>query len=691
MILSDRDIRKQIESGRVIIEPFDEAAIQPSSIDLHVDDTFRIFANSRYPYIDVKMRMDDLTEEVRVAPDEPFILHPGEFVLGSTLEKVSLPDDVVARIEGKSSLGRLGLLIHSSLPGDEPVMLLHEGTFAPIDIETIVRKRMAGSVVAFNPSTLDVGYHPITDWYEGPPDRIFEVRLRSGRSLRVTGGHCVFTLDRDGVVRRTRTLELAPGARVAIARRIPDPRTPSTTLDLLALAPESAWPKLVVEGGWVNDAFERWGEDVGTLLKRSGRKHVSFYRQRGRLPLDIALQFAGFDRFGVDRLGFRGSRQTLPMIIEVSREVAWLVGLYVAEGSRRDTQVTVTNTKAAILDRAQAVFAGLGLPTYRDSKNLTCMSSLLSCVFEWLGTGIGARNKRIPAAVFGWPRPLLQAFLEGLLDGDGSREEARNSLWTSSSGLASDALLLSARLGLRAGASFRMRDGERPAYQISMPLREHKLLTGVPLPDKLLTQVRQATGLSQVDASRRLGFTTASGLNNIERRSGRIAVRLRTLRRMLDGYRSLAGHTPELQRLARIVAGDLLWDEVVEIRYTGSTEPVYDLEVRPDGMHIENFLAGNGGVFASNTAGFVDAGWSGHLTLELSNVANLPITIYPGMKIGQLCLFEMTSPADKPYGERGKYQGQRGPTPSKFYEDFEKAAARARAAAAKRGPDRKKR
>src|SRR5207244_9347101 len=93
------------------------------------------------------------------------------------------------------------------------------------------------------------------------------------------------------------------------------------------------------------------------------------------------------------------------------------------------------------------------------------------------------------------------------------------------------------------------------------------------------------------------------------------------------------------------------------------------------------------GLLIHSTAGFVDAGWSGHLTLELSNVANLPITIYPGMKIGQLCLFEMTSPAERPYGERGKYQGQRGPTPSRFYEDLEKAAARARTAAAKRGKD----
>ncbi|HEX2032291.1 MAG TPA: dCTP deaminase [Actinomycetota bacterium] len=114
MILSDRDIRKQIESGRVVIEPFEPEMIQPSSVDLHVDNRFRIFANSRYPYIDVRRRMDDLTDLVEVASDEPFILHPGEFVLGSTLEKVSLPDDIVGRIEGKSSLGRLGLLIHST-------------------------------------------------------------------------------------------------------------------------------------------------------------------------------------------------------------------------------------------------------------------------------------------------------------------------------------------------------------------------------------------------------------------------------------------------------------------------------------------------------------------------------------------------------------------------------------------------
>jgi dCTP deaminase len=114
LILSDRDIRKQIDAGRLVIEPFDPNMIQPSSVDLRVDRTFRIFANTRYPYIDVRQPMEDLTEVVEVKDEEAFILHPGEFVLGSTLERVTLPDDLVARIEGKSSLGRLGLLIHST-------------------------------------------------------------------------------------------------------------------------------------------------------------------------------------------------------------------------------------------------------------------------------------------------------------------------------------------------------------------------------------------------------------------------------------------------------------------------------------------------------------------------------------------------------------------------------------------------
>jgi dCTP deaminase len=114
MVLADRTIRRLLAEGRIEIDPFDRSLVQPSSVDVRVDRYFRVFHNARYPFIDVRQPQEDLTELVEVEEGVPFILHPGEFVLGSTLERIRLPDDLVARLEGKSSLGRLGLLIHST-------------------------------------------------------------------------------------------------------------------------------------------------------------------------------------------------------------------------------------------------------------------------------------------------------------------------------------------------------------------------------------------------------------------------------------------------------------------------------------------------------------------------------------------------------------------------------------------------
>lgn len=114
MVLSDRTIRRLLQEGRILIDPYDPSLLQPSSVDVRVDRYFRVFHNARYPYIDVREPQEDLTELVEIEDGQPFILHPGEFVLGSTLERIRLPDDLVARLEGKSSLGRLGLLIHST-------------------------------------------------------------------------------------------------------------------------------------------------------------------------------------------------------------------------------------------------------------------------------------------------------------------------------------------------------------------------------------------------------------------------------------------------------------------------------------------------------------------------------------------------------------------------------------------------
>lgn len=114
MLLSDHDLRAEIEGGRVRVDPFEPAMIQPASIDVRLDRWFRVFENHKYPFIDPAAEQPDLTREVTPDGDEPFTLHPGEFVLASTFERVSLPDDLAARLEGKSSLGRLGLLTHST-------------------------------------------------------------------------------------------------------------------------------------------------------------------------------------------------------------------------------------------------------------------------------------------------------------------------------------------------------------------------------------------------------------------------------------------------------------------------------------------------------------------------------------------------------------------------------------------------
>ena len=114
MLLSDRDIAAEIESGRVKVEPFDQKMIQPSSVDVRLDRFFRVFENHKYEVIDPSIEQSELTREVAVAPDDFFILHPGEFVLASTYEVITLPDDIAGRLEGKSSLGRLGLLTHST-------------------------------------------------------------------------------------------------------------------------------------------------------------------------------------------------------------------------------------------------------------------------------------------------------------------------------------------------------------------------------------------------------------------------------------------------------------------------------------------------------------------------------------------------------------------------------------------------
>jgi len=156
LIFSDRTIKQCIAEERIVITPWDEAYVQPSSVDLRVDRFFRVFENHKYAAIDPRVRQEDLTSIVEGADGESFVLHPGEFVLGSTLERVRLADDIVARLEGKSSLGRLGLLIHSTAgfvdPGFEGYLTLELSNVANLPI-AIYPEMKIGQISFYQMST----------------------------------------------------------------------------------------------------------------------------------------------------------------------------------------------------------------------------------------------------------------------------------------------------------------------------------------------------------------------------------------------------------------------------------------------------------------------------------------------------------------------------------------------------------
>jgi dCTP deaminase len=158
MVLSDRSIKEALLAGRIRIEPLDPDDIQPSSVDVHLANRFRVFRNSRYPYIDPSREQSGLMEMVESSVEEPFVLHPGEFVLGATQERIALPDDVVARLEGKSSLGRLGLLIHSTAgyvdPGWEGTLTLELSNVANLPI--VLTPGMAIGQISFFQMTTSV-------------------------------------------------------------------------------------------------------------------------------------------------------------------------------------------------------------------------------------------------------------------------------------------------------------------------------------------------------------------------------------------------------------------------------------------------------------------------------------------------------------------------------------------------------
>jgi len=530
VILSDRSMREAIAAGRIVIEPFDDSMVQPSSIDVRLDRFFRVFLNHTMPVIDVKENLEELTQLVEMSDDQPFVLHPGEFVLGSTFERIRVPDDLVARVEGKA----LGLDTEVPTPqgwktmgdlevGDEVFGL--DGRPVRIVAATDVLVRRPCYEVDFSDGTTVVAdaQHQwltltATEHRLGTPGSVRTTEQIAETLWRTTDGECAH--------------------RVPIAAPVQHPERD------LPIDP-------YVLGAWLGDGASTQAEITSADP-----------------PILPELERAGC------------ATATAP------GPLAHRIG---GTGHTRDAATGPSRR----VDSFASVLRNEGLPGHEP----------------------------IPDAYLQGSVAQRQALLEGLMDTDGYVDRwGRCGFTTVRRELAIQVRELVASLGFR-----------------PVVVEARAVLSGAdhgPTFDVTFTPHRPVFRLPHKLARQRTDGT-------------------------FERFRSIVG-------VRRV--------ESMPVRCIQVADPSGIFLITRSFIPTHNSSLGRLGLLIHSTAGFIDAGFDGHITLELSNVANLPITLYPGMKIGQISFVQMTTPADTPYGSNklgSKYQGQRGPTPSRYWENFQ--------------------
>ena len=528
MLLSDRDIKAQIAAQRLKLEPYEPALLQPSSIDVRLDRWFRVFNNQQYTHIDPAQQQDDLTTLMEPKGDDPFVLHPGEFVLGSTVEVVTLPDDLAGRLEGKA------LACNTPIPTPD-------GWRTMADLQP-------GDLVfdeAGRPTTVVA----VSEVMLGRPCR--DVVFSDGQTITADIGHLWSTRTKSAR-KHGGTAEIRTTAEVARTVRV----------------------------------GEEWNHHV--------RLADAVHFPRGTLPID-----------------------------------PYVLGAWLGDGTSTSAIITCSDQDREVLDEIER----LGYPVrpasgpirYRiggagHTRNPATgpyeRNSSLSSTLRNLGL-LG--NKHVPAEYLVADIQQRTALLQGLMDTDGYIDEfGRCEFVNTREGLSDAVLMLAASLGLR-------------------PVKRKKraMLNGI-----------------DCGPAYQVKFTPDIPVFRLKRKLAR-------------------------QKIGRFHRSRA----IVGVHRTES-RPVKCIQIEaPSGLFLagpsfiptHNSSLGRLGLLTHSTAGFIDPGFSGHITLELSNVATLPIILHPGMKIGQLCLFALSSPAEQPYGSAAygsRYQGQRGPTPSRSWVNF---------------------
>ena len=532
MLLSDRDLKQAIADGRLGLSPFDEAMVQPSSVDVRLDRYFRVFANHRYTHIDPAEQQDDLTELVEPKGDEPFILHPGEFVLGSTLEVISLGDDLASRLEGKA------LAFNTEVPTP--------------DGWTEMQYLEVGDRVfdLFGEPTEVVA---TTELMQNRP--CYEVVLSDGSVFIADEQHQWVTRSKAERVRKDRpssktTAQIAESLRVGSEWNHHIPVAGPARYDGAHDLPIDPY----VLGIWLGD---------GTTTK---------------------AEITTADAQVVDEIRAAGYE-----IHKTSATYGWRIGRH-PEDRTRDAQ-----------------------GRYESGDCFQVALRLLSVLGD----------KHIPASYLTAGYEQRLALLQGLMDSDGFADEVGRCEFVSTLPHLSDGVAeLAASLGLR-------------------PVVRKKRVT--------LNGIEQAPGY-------RVTFTPHLPVFRLERMLARLAPKRRQSR-----FRAVVAVRPIPSVPVRCI----------QVAANSGT-----FLVGRNYVPTHNSSLGRLGLLTHSTAGFIDPGFSGHVTLELSNVANLPIKLYPGMKIGQICVIQLSSPSEHPYGSSvygSRYQDQRGPTPSRSYLRFTRA------------------
>jgi deoxycytidine triphosphate deaminase len=533
VLLSDRDIKAQIESGRVTLDPYTPELIQPSSVDVRLDRYFRVFENHRYPHIDPAVEQADLTRLVETDGEEAFVLHPGEFVLGSTFEVVSLPDDIAGRLEGKA------LAIDTPIPTPR-------------------------------------GWRPMGD-------------------LRV--GEYVF--DENGL--------------------------PTQVVAATGLIKDRSCAEVVFSDGQtiVADLAHLWLTTSKAERKRGLPGSV-------RTTLEIADSLRAGDEWNHHvQLAEPAQYPEQPLPID-----PYVLGIWLGDGTSSKAEVTVGRGDEEILDHIKAagyaVWHASGAAAYRIGglsrggvgrvrdvmTGQYAPDTSLASEFEAMGL---LRNKHVPEMYLRASVAQRLALLQGLMDSDGYIDDYGRCEFINTSENLSDAVAeLAAGLGLR-------------------PTKRKKRVT--------LYGIEQRPGYQ-------VKFAPTIPVFRLRRKASKIR----------EGQH---------HRFRAITAVRLR--EPYPVRCIQVANPTGLFLAGPGFIPTHNSSLGRLGLLTHSTAGWIDPGFSGHVTLELSNVATLPIKLWPGMKIGQLCLFRTSSPAEHPYGSPvygSRYQDQRGPTPSRSYLNF---------------------